>query len=126
MGVSGITWRNITMYDMQLRCFEFCMNYHVVNQTNATATPLVRDLLLENIYCLGADTSGSPNGTRTSFRIDGLPESPIQNLQLRNVTIAGEVGPEFNCTAVDCTCDEATNVCPSCCRSISTPPQVVI
>eukprot|EP01048_Picozoa_sp_COSAG05_P016484 COSAG05_NODE_2127_length_3517_cov_17.700995_2_plen_60_part_00 len=55
------------------------MNYAKgLKPTNKTATPTFRNILLEDVKC---DRAAS------SFLIDGLEESPIHNLTLRNVTM---------------------------------------
>jgi len=109
--ISGITYRNVEIRNVESRCFELTMNYQPgIAPTNATATPLVENILYENITC----ASG-----QHSFFIDGIPEQPIRNVQFRNVVLGGEVGPELGCAFVACTCDDATTQagsCPSCCQ----------
>jgi hypothetical protein len=46
--------------------------------TNATATPIFRDILIENVHATGVGAAGL---------YDGLPEQHVLNLTLRNVTI---------------------------------------
>lgn len=105
--VSGVTYRNISMYGIINQCIYMTMFYVAgIDPTNATATPVWRDIVLEDIYC---DSAGS------SYLIDGLPEQQIANLQLRNVVLGTGVGHEQTCENVDCHCDTATSPCPSCC-----------
>eukprot|EP01050_Picozoa_sp_SAG11_P056090 SAG11_NODE_34606_length_271_cov_0.593023_1_plen_67_part_10 len=56
--------------------------------TNKTATPSFSNILLQDVRCdRGAN----------SYFIDGLQESPIANLTLRNVTMGSAVGKQASC-----------------------------
>lgn len=115
--VSGISYRNISMRNIATDCIRLNLNYHPdINRTNASATPVFKDillaLLLENIECTVNGGSRSAGGS--SYLIEGLPKSQIRNLTLRNVQVARNL-KEVTCVDVECTCDEATEPCPSCC-----------
>ena len=89
--VSGISYRNISMRNIATDCIRLNLNYHPdINRTNASATPVFKDillaLLLENIECTVNGGSRSAGGS--SYLIEGLPESQIRNLTLRNVQVA--------------------------------------
>ena len=62
------------------------LNYKKTKPTNASATPVFRDITVRNIAV-------STNGTQIML-CDGLKDSPILNLTLQNVTIAGDGGSE--------------------------------
>ena len=83
-----------------------------INKTNASATPVFEDITLENIDCTVSDGGGHTAGS--SYLIEGLPESQIRALTLRNVRMAPSL-KEVACVDAECTCDEATVPCPSCC-----------
>ena len=105
--VSGVTYRNIHMQEIQGQCVQITLNYHAgLPPTNRTGTPVFKDILLDNVRC---------DKGATSFYIDGLEEQSILNLTLRNVTMGPMVGKEGRCDYVDCTCD-GLSTCPSCCR----------
>ena len=85
-----------------------CADAKGLKATNKSATPVFRNILLEDVQCdKGAN----------SFFIDGLAEQHILNLTLRNVTMGEEVGKEAGCDNADCSCDELTT-CPSCCKKV--------
>ena len=110
--VSDILYRNIKMLNIATDCIRLNLNYHPdLNRTNASATPIFRDIRLENIDCV----STNPLAHGSSYLIEGLPESHIQNLTLRNVTVSADL-KEVSCVNVDCSCDKATVVCPTCCK----------
>jgi hypothetical protein len=112
--VEGVTYRNIDMQKIEGQCIQVTLNYHAgLAPTNKTATPVFRDILLENVTCLSG---------KNSFNIDGLPEQSIAGLVLKNVTMRSGVGGETKCDFVDCSCDAHTVPCPSCCKAHPTPP----
>lgn len=47
------------------------------------ATPVFRDVFMENIYC---------NGAAAALKIDGLPESNVSNIHLSKASISAELG----------------------------------
>ena len=105
--VSGVTYRNIHMRSIAGECVQVTLNYHSgLAPTNATATPVFRDLVFENVLC---ERGGA------SYFLDGLPEQSILNLSLVNVTMGAKVGKEAACRHVVCSCDALTAPCPSCC-----------
>lgn len=62
--VSGITYRNIDMHEIQGQCVQITLNYHAgLLKTNKTGTPVFKDILLENVRC---------DKGATSYWIDGL------------------------------------------------------
>ena len=113
--VTGVTYRNIWMKAIVGDCVQVTLNYHAgLAPTNATATPVFRDVLLENVRC---DKGGH------SYNIDGLPEQAIEGLALRNVTMSATgVGKQAKCDNANCTCDALTLPCPTCCTMAKPPP----
>ena len=62
--VSGVTYRNIDMHEIQGQCVQITLNYHNgLPRTNKTGTPVMKDILLENVQC---------DKGATSYWIDGL------------------------------------------------------
>eukprot|EP00936_MAST-01D_sp_MAST-1D-sp1_P000926 g926.t1 len=109
--VQGVTYRNIDMKSIGGQCVQITLNYHAgLEPTNATATPQFKDITLQDVHC---DSAGQ------SYLIDGLPEQSIERLVLKNVTMGEGVGGEAKCDfATECTCDELTAPCPSCCHLV--------
>jgi polygalacturonase len=106
--IENITYRNIVLNDTRQ-----CVNIAVGatgNQTNASATPRLRNIQFENVHCA--------RGTDYSYSLTGLPEMPIENLVFRNVTMGAVVKPQAVCENVRCTCDHLTQPCPSCCKKV--------
>ena len=105
--VDGIVYRNILAKEIGT-AFSLSLNYHPgLPRTNATATPRLRNVLLENITFERSSSAGE---------LDGLGESRIENVTLRNVVyVGGDKPPAFGtCMHVSGSCEGATNVCPPC------------
>ena len=99
-----IVYRNITMAAISQDPLQFTLNYHKgLSPTNATATPIFRNVLVEDVVVQGAGSSGL---------YDGLPESIMNNIVLHRVTIAG-AGPLSACQYIYGTCEDVAP-CPSC------------
>ncbi len=87
--VENITYRDIDM-DGVSTAIQVTMNYnHGLTPTNATATPVFRDILVQNVRALDS---------RTAFDIQGLEESLIHNLTLANVFV--DADSEGRCESV--------------------------
>lgn len=100
--VNDITIRNIAMTDIAGDAITADLYYGSrptfktlddgtkVNTTAAEpvseATPMFRDITIENVTC---------NGAKRAIFINGLPEMPITNMTLRNVNIQAETGAEY-------------------------------
>eukprot|EP01048_Picozoa_sp_COSAG05_P019550 COSAG05_NODE_3091_length_2331_cov_1.383513_4_plen_81_part_00 len=68
-------------------------NYHQgIKPTNATATPIFRNILIENVWADGVEYAGL---------YDGLPEQHVLNFTLRNVTVTGYKKPWLKCDNVE-------------------------
>lgn len=107
--VRGITYRRVALSSIVQQCVQITLNYSnsYLPATNATATPVFEDLLLDNVSCTSASNS---------YLLQGLPESPIRGLRLRAVRIGPRVGGEAACEHVErCVCEQGTTPCPSCC-----------
>jgi DNA sulfur modification protein DndE len=59
------------------------VNYDFEMKPFTDETPIFKDFYLENIYCRGADAA---------LKIDGLPESNLQNVTLTNANISAQKG----------------------------------
>ena len=83
------------------------LNYHSgLDPTNETATPKLRNVLLENLEFSGNDEGGE---------FDGLPESYIENITLKNVNFNNGKAKFPKCDYIkNGICDENVNPCPPC------------
>ena len=105
--IDGITYRNITMSNMG-SMFCVTLNYHDgIPRTNASATPALRNVLFEDIVIKDGISGG---------QFDGLDESPIHGIVLKNVVFQKPHGVTFGkCdNVVNALCEGTTNVCPPC------------
>jgi polygalacturonase len=102
--VSNSVYRNISMVNVGL-ALQFTLNYHPnLPPTNATATPRFDGILVEDVVS---------DGATVGYDLNGLPESNITNIQLRNLTLT-DTGKELkNCQYVVGVCDDVTP-CPPC------------
>merc|ERR1712194_446279 len=56
--VEGLTYRNITMRRLTSQCVQMTMFYHAgLRPTNASATPALRNVLIEGVSCETAQNS---------------------------------------------------------------------
>lgn len=103
--VDGVAFRDIVAEGVRL-AFSLSLDYHAgVPRTNATATPRLRNVLLQNVTFRGAGSAGE---------IEGLEESPIANVTLRDVHFEGS-RPTFGaCRHATGSCEGSTNACPPC------------
>lgn len=104
--VDGITYKNIVADELGV-AFSLSLNYHAgLPPTNASGTPRLRNVLLQNLTFRDAASAGE---------IAGLAESAIQNVTLRDVRYVGDTLPKFGkCEYASGRCEGATNVCPPC------------
>lgn len=69
--------------------------YKKAKLTNATATPIVRDITVRNLQ-IEATGQGS-KGPLPIVDCDGLEESPVENLTVSNVILLGGAGKKQTC-----------------------------
>lgn len=103
--VDGITFRNITASSLRtMVCVT--LNYHTgLQPTNASATPHLQNVLFEDLVFLDSQDAGG---------FDGLPESPILNITLRNVRFPSNAS-FGKCDYVSGgVCEGNTSKCPPC------------
>lgn len=84
--VENVTADTIDMKDIRGPAISFDMYYEVKNpkpEPVSVRTPSFRNFTIKNIDCEGA---------QTAMVIRGLPEMPISNITLQNVTIASDQG----------------------------------
>jgi polygalacturonase len=77
--VANVTYRNITLHNVQSA---FQVTEYYINPpppTNASATPSFKNITLENILASGSMETGS--------YFDGIPESIIEDVVIRNVDL---------------------------------------
>jgi polygalacturonase len=72
-----------------LTAIQINMEYKKAKPTNASATPLFRDITVRDVIVTSADAA---------IVCDGLPEAPVTGLVVENVTVTGKVGQTcLNC-----------------------------
>ena len=109
-----ITYKDIAMKNILGDAIQMTLNYHPgIPATNATATPTFKNLLIENVHATGVGAAGL---------FDGLPESHVMNMTLRNVTIERFKTEWQKCDFVDGKCEGGTAPCPVCFDKPPTPP----
>ena len=69
--------------------------YKKAKQTNASATPVIRDILVRNMQI--ETTAEGKKGPEPVVVCDGLSESKVHNLTVSNVTLVGGVGKKQEC-----------------------------
>lgn len=90
--VTNITYRSITLVNASI-AVQITDNYDPgIPPTNATATPIISNVTVENLWSEGAGSG---------YLLDGLPESTIKGLTLRNVTLVGTKKLYKACDFVD-------------------------
>ena len=68
--------------------------------TNATATPILRNITVQNMALTGVVGDGyGVTGRTTCAYIQTLQESPIDGLFLKNISIAGSCNAAFACNS---------------------------
>jgi len=93
--VEKIYAKNIFMKDIEQEAIFFDLYYLLkfatdgvrkVDSTFSEATPVFRDMQFEDIICVGA---------KKGIFIRGLPESPIENIRLKNMVLTTDIGAEM-------------------------------
>ena len=132
--VDGILYKDITAANVG-EMLQMTLDYHPgIPPTNATATPRFQNVRFVNVHFLETTTTttagqegeegeegrtaGGKGGNAGEFR--GLPESPLVNVSLVNVTFGSDGQAKFTaCEYVtNGTCDALTAPCPDCFRRI--------
>ena len=108
--IANVTYRDIRLTNTGGQAVQFTMNYAPgLPPTNATATPALR-----NVTVSGLVSQASKDG----WLLDGLPESPLENLTFNNVSITGAQtyisGCDYVGTAV---CNGVAPSCPPCIKA---------
>lgn len=69
--------------------------------TNETATPVLRNITVQNMALTGVVGDGyGVTGARTCAYIETLEESPIDGLYLKNISISGSCNAAFACNSL--------------------------
>ena len=105
--VDGIVYRNIVAKDVATALSLTLAYQHGLPPTNVTATPRLRNVLLQNVTFENVTSAGE---------FIGLPESPIVNVTLRDVRYIGHGAPPpfGKCEYVSGRCEGGTTLCPPC------------
>ena len=91
--VENIVYRGIMMRNILSEAVQMTLNYHAgLKPTNKTATPVFRDILIENVLADGVEYAGL---------YDGLPEQHVLNFTLRNVTVRNAKNGFLKCDNVN-------------------------
>jgi hypothetical protein len=90
--IANVTYRAITLVNAST-AVQITDNYDPgIPPTNATATPIISNVTVESLFSVGA---------AVGYLLDGLPESPIKGLTLRNVSLVGTKKLYKSCDYVD-------------------------
>ena len=104
-----IVFRDIVAQDLQAM-ISFTLNYDTVAPTNKSATPILRDVTMQN--CTFTSSTGK---SMDAGEFDGLPESHIKNIKLIDCNFNGGDVTWDKCSFVDGgVCSGSTNSCPPC------------
>lgn len=106
--ISNITYRNITLVDIQGQAVQMTLNYAKnLPPTNATGTPQMYNVTVENVQAFKP---------QYGWFIDGLPESPLRDIHFVNVSIQNPTKSMYaSCDNItQSTCDNVTPECPPC------------
>lgn len=110
--VSNIAYRDIRLSNVQGQAIQITMNYDPgLQPTNETATPH-----LNNVTVVGFSSVGSKQG----WLLDGLPESLLENLSFKNVSITGVSPTKYinKCDYVgSAVCNGVSPSCPPCIKA---------
>jgi polygalacturonase len=86
--VENIYCRNITMRDIRGNAIQIESDYGAwLASENGTNYPIFRNLHLQDVVCEGAQAAAS---------IRGVPQQPVRNLTLENVSIRARTGMRFD------------------------------
>ncbi len=107
--VEDITYTNITIHNAEeaIRITCYYSGSHEGNATNATATPQLRNININNIVS---------NGATNGWTLDGLPESYIRNVSFSNIQLVNTKNLFKECEYISGTCLHSTvlPMCPPC------------
>lgn len=93
--VENIYIKNINMFDIVDEAIYFDMYYwtkppvanEVMEEFKVTeATPVFKDVFIENIVC---------NGAKKGIFVRGIPEMPIKNIHMKNLVLNADIGIEI-------------------------------
>ncbi len=103
--VEDITYKNIRFYNVS-EPIRFSFNYiENLPPANQTATPMVRNVKIDNIFSDGAEFG---------WILDGLPESIIYNVAFSNIHFINTKKLFETCNYFIGSCYNVTPACPPC------------
>ena len=115
--ITNVAYRDIRLTNVKGQAIQITMNYDPgLAPTNETATPH-----LSNVSVVGFTSSGSRQG----WLLDGLPESLLQGLEFRDVSIEGVPPAKYiaRCDFVGAaSCDGVSPSCPPCIKAAARAP----
>ena len=111
----GAYIRNVTYRNIHLVNVRQCILVGIGGQKgNITGQTNVSDILFENVRC--------DVGTTSSYDLSASPT--MMRVRFNNVTMQPGVAKQAGCHGLECTCDENTHPCPSCCHQAAAQPEV--
>ena len=105
--VENVVYRNLRLFNLT-QAVQITDNYDPgLAPTNATATPVFRNITIADVRA---------EGCAAGYTLDGLPESKIRSLTLRNITVVGTKNASLwkACDNVDRASAVCTGVSPAC------------
>ncbi len=103
--VEDITYSHIRMYNQYFTAIDLDLMFHQNPPTNATATPVFRNINFNNIYSSGA---------KRAWRINGLPESYFTNVTFSDIEVVNATTLFTEVNYIHCTCVRVLPSCPQC------------
>jgi polygalacturonase len=83
--VENVVYKNLVLKDIRRQAITIDLTYDVgnnpaVDQSGKDGIPTVRNVVVENLTC---------DGAATAIVVRGLPDSPVENVTLRDIAITG-------------------------------------
>ncbi len=103
--MEDITYSHIRLYNQTHAAIVLAMNFIERPPTNASATPVFRNINFNNIY-----SSGAKNG----WKIDGLPESYFTNVSFSDIEFVNTPDLFQEVNYIHCSCLRVLPSCPPC------------
>lgn len=108
--VEDITFSNITINNVIDDAISITMNYSGffnINKppTNSTATPIFKNIRIENFTVLNPEYG---------WYINGLPENPMENVSFSNINISNARTVIDRCSNIKGSCNNVMPYCPPC------------
>ena len=114
--IEQIVFRDIVAQDLEMMV-SFTLNYDKVPPTNKSATPILRDVTLQNYTFTSSSSSKGQKMNAGEF--DGLSDSHIEDIKLIDCDFNGGDVTWDKCDFVQGgVCSGSTNSCPPCFETV--------